>query len=210
MSKDIREMEIGELAARAHELAQMRSWSGQDMFDHQDIDALMVDKFGLDPRAVKETGKVEFLMYGDAYTFYQEPILAAFKELRLNEHLDKTRPLVVDVYSSELFLLHRVVLNGRPSAAVNDLLPRKAATVYFTGRRIPDAIEAAPKMGVTLLGGWVPAGSGTDFFGAAPFKVDGVIQLIVAVSGQDHKLVDQAFADAIVDEFGKIEIISVG
>lgn len=207
--KNIHYMGVADLVARAHELNQQKAWIGSEITDRRDIDGILIEKYGVNPTSAKETGEIVYLMYGDAHSFNHDPIMKAFKELRLNPMLNKSRPLVVDIYSPDLLLLHRVVLNGHPTMAVNDLLPRKAATVAFTGRRIPDAIDAAEVMGVTLLGGWVPIGRGTDFYGAAPFKRNGEVQLIVAVSGQDHKTVDQPFADAIVGEFDKIEVISI-
>jgi hypothetical protein len=203
-------MDVNELVARAYELGQMRSWAGQDLDDYNDIGDLLVERFGLDPRVVMETGRIWFLAHGDAYLTYHDPIMRAFMEFRTSEDFNKDKPLIVDAYSPDLLLLHRVILNGQMTLAANDLLPRKAATVAFTGRRIPEAIESAQELGVTLLGGWVPVGRGTDFQGAAPFKANGEINLIFSVSGQNHTRFDQPFADAIVEEYAKVAVIAVG
>lgn len=200
----------GELVVHAHSLAHKQPMSDSDIKLFDEIERILVEEHGIDPIVAKNEGRIEFLMYGDAYTFYQEPIKRAFMAFRMNLNLRKDKPLIVDIYNADLLLLHRVVLNGHVTLSANDLLLRKAATVAFTGRRIPDAIEAAKDLGVTLLGGWVPAGRGTDFWGASPFKTNGAIELIVSVSGQNHQTIDQPFADLIVEEFGKIERIAIG
>jgi len=210
MHENLQDLETGELVSRAHAMAQMKSMSVRDLEVLDEIERILLEKFGINPAIAKDEGRVEFLMDGDAYTFYQGPIMEAFKRFRTNPDLSKDKPLIVDVYGPDLPLLHRVVLNGHVTLSANDLLLRKAATVAFTGRRIPDAIEDAKKLGVTLLGGWIPAGRGTDFLGASPLKVDGDIKLIIAVSGQNHQAVDQVFADEVVAEFAKIRRIAVG
>lgn len=114
-------------------------------------------------------------------------------------------PITVAVYScADLVLQHYVTLKGESAQAHNDLLYRKAEVVKWTGLRYREALVYAQNDGVELLGDWLPAGKGTNYEGAAPVIVDGRLTHIVSVSGQDHRLFDQPFADAIAEELEKL------
>jgi len=111
---------------------------------------------------------------------------------------DHREPIVVAIYAFEdLALQHYVALRGLSQPVHTDLLLRKAEVVKITGMRYTEAEEYAKNDGVELLGDWIPQGHGTRYLGAAPVKVGKRIEFIVAVSGQDHRLFDQPFADAI-------------
>jgi hypothetical protein len=139
----------------------------------------------------------------DEHTYFQCWIDGAWEKMKGTIPFDSSKPIIVAIFDKHLALQHFVVLHGSAPDTAMDVITRKAETVKWTNRRIPDAIKAAIEKHVTLLGGWLPAGKGTDFHGASPicFKLsEDDYSYIVVVSGQDHLYVDQPFADAIAME----------